>query len=221
MIIHILLLSFIPVILFLLIALCAYLYKNKKMALLVTCLVIFYVIIIITDALSAISSFSKDELRLISNHHCNELMKFKSQNGDIDSVSITEVYVKNYNFLDIREAIILKPLHSTVSIYLDYYHNGNIAFGVFSFTKIQEKIYLQSEFNERCTGFLNINFPKNGISKQTVKDIITIDESNSNMCTDSDPTKKNYIVSYTWSLKHGLVKYVYKDGTTYTRIDIK
>lgn len=33
-------------------------------------------------------------------------------------------------------------------------------------------------------------------------------------------TQENPIASYAWSKKHGLVQYTFKDGTSFTRIDI-
>ena len=33
-------------------------------------------------------------------------------------------------------------------------------------------------------------------------------------------TQGNSITSYAWSKKHGLVRYTFKDGTTFTRLDI-
>lgn len=44
------------------------------------------------------------------------------------------------------------------------------------------------------------------------------DESNTEQIRDSDPL--NPIASYAWSKKYGLVQYTFKDGTSFTRIDI-
>lgn len=169
-----------------------------------------------------ITHMSNEELEWITNRHEGEVMYFKNAEGKQDTVIICKIEVSNS----------LNPFN------MSYFNTSNteyIAGGCidyrFNRTTICEGVfYVQKTDNSkplcfsggllerwsRCIALKQISLK---IHNVTLNDIAFFDESNTEQIRDSAPV--NPIASYAWSKKHGLVQYTFKDGTTFTRIDIE
>lgn len=168
-----------------------------------------------------ITHMSNEELEWITNRHEGEVMYFKNAEGKQDTVIICKIEVSNS----------LNPFNMSYfnTSNTEYIAGGCIDYRFNRTTSCEGVFYVQKTDNSkplcfsggllerwsRCIALKQISLK---IHNVTLNDIAFFDESNTEQIRDSAPV--NPIASYAWSKKHGLVQYTYKDGTTFTRIDI-
>lgn len=168
-----------------------------------------------------ITHMSKEELEWITNRHEGEVMYFKNAEGKQDTVIIFKIEVYNS----------LNPFNMSYfnTSKTEYIAGGCIDYYFSRATSCEGDFYVQKTDNSkplcfsggllgrrsRCIALKQISLK---IHNATLNDIVFFDESNTEQIRDSDPL--NPIASYAWSKKYGLVQYTFKDGTSFTRIDI-
>ncbi|MGN0228782.1 MAG: hypothetical protein ACI4BH_03135 [Muribaculaceae bacterium] len=160
---------------------------------------------------------SEEELEWIKNRHKGEIMYFKSQYADIDTLTILEVWIHND----------LDPIN------WGYYNTSNKTYIAKASVRYGFKHHRDGGILEICKHFNDkpICFSSNLSGSNWLYEVqlktsylringITINDIMLFESTTTDEYANNSLVSYAWSKKYGLVQYTYKDGTNFTRIDI-
>ena len=161
---------------------------------------------------------TKDELEWVTNRHEGEIMYFKSQFGDIDTLTIWNISIHNslvpinWNFLNSRD-----------EEYIAYaevrYHINNDIGGL---------IHIKKRFNERTICFSSMLLDRSDgwlhdvplktsslrMDSITMNDIMLFN----NIEYKYSKNDSNALRNYAWSKKYGLVQYTFKNGTTFSRI---
>lgn len=165
---------------------------------------------------------SDEELEWITNRYIGEIMYFQSQYGTMDSISITNIRIRN----------------STDSVCRNFYTTGsgeyNASAGVdFSIrdSKGDDCFYIYRQFgdDELCFGEEMLSrwtpapHPMDTclqICGVVIDDIVFFEEKymETFRCQKQPPIP---IISLAWSKKYGLVQYTFQDGTVFNRIDLK
>ncbi len=164
---------------------------------------------------------SEEELEWITNRHEGEVMYFKTSEGKQDTVIICKIEVSNS----------LNPFNMSYfnTRNTEYIAGGCIDYRFNGTTGCEGTFYVQKTDSSKSlcfSGGLLERWSRCIVQKQIslkinhsiLNDIVFFDESNTEQIRDS--AQENPITSYAWSKKHGLVQYTFKDGTSFTRIDI-
>lgn len=168
-----------------------------------------------------ITHMSEEELEWITNRHEGEVMYFKTAEGKQDTVIICKIEVSNS----------LNPFNMSYcnTRNTEYIAGGCIDYRFNRTSACEGTFYVQKTGNSKPLSFsggLLERWSRCIVQKQIslkinnsiLNDIVFFDESNTEQIRDS--AQENPITSYAWSKKHGLVQYTFKDGTSFTRIDI-
>lgn len=164
----------------------------------------------------SITHMNNDELEWITNRHEGEKMYFKSQYGDIDTLTILEVCFYNN----------LNPInwgyYNTCS--REYTAHAQVRYG-FKNRKDGGIMEIWKLSNDKAICFSSVLLDSNWLNEVQLKttclkingaiinDIMLFGTATTNKWT------KNSLVSYAWSKTYGLVQYTFHDGTTFTRVD--
>ncbi|MDE7375660.1 MAG: hypothetical protein K2N16_02295 [Muribaculaceae bacterium] len=158
------------------------------------------------------------ELEWITNRYVGEKMHFESNNGEFDTVQITQIIIENT----------LNPIKW--SAFNTSFGGDYIAYAGISFNIRDVGDYIEiTKWENSSIGFsLPIknrrldNMPLNTIriqidSTTTLNDVMIFDNFHYDTVDQDDVSR---IISYAWSKKYGLVQYTLADGTIFNRIDI-
>lgn len=169
-----------------------------------------------------ITHLSSDELEWITNRKVGEIMYFKSQFDEVDTVEIFDIKVHNslspFNFAYFntsnQEYIAYGDLSYT-------FKNKNDTYGSFSIAKNynDKPIEFSGVLFSRWTFDAPLKLSSLRIHNLTLDDVMNFDKSNLEPLSNDSPA--NPVMSYAWSKKYGLVQYTFQDGTVFTRIGIK
>ena len=162
---------------------------------------------------------SSDELAWVANRKAGEIMYFKSQSGKVDTIKTLEVFIHNS----------LDPINwgyfNTSS--KSYIATANVRYGINKndggILSIEKKlnhksICFSSILSEGWQYDVPLKITSLRIRNVTLDDVMIFD--NSNLEPPHNKSQKK-VMSYAWSKKYGLVQYTFKDGTVFTRIDIR
>lgn len=161
---------------------------------------------------------SDDELEWVENRYEGEMMLFKSPNGTIDTVTIRGISIHNS----------LNPINWG---YFNTNNNEYIASADVRYTlngKEGGLLHIEKNSKNEPISFSSIlikgwlyDVPLKlsvlMLDSTMISDIMFFDNGNSESINDND---SNYVLSYSWSKKYGLVQYTYKNGDNYSRIKI-
>ncbi|MDY5632602.1 MAG: hypothetical protein SPF56_08975 [Bacteroidaceae bacterium] len=164
-----------------------------------------------------ITHITDEELEWVTNRHEDEVQYFKSQYGELDTLVILEVWIRNN----------LDPINwgyfNTSN--KEYTASAQVRYG-FKNRRNGGIMEIEKEFCGKPIYFSSVLLASNWLNKVPLKtsnlkingiilsDIILFE----NIATDKGTT--NPLVNYAWSKKYGLVQYKFQDGTSFTRIDI-
>ena len=167
-----------------------------------------------------VTHLSSDELEWVTNRKVGEIMYFKSQFGEVDTVEIFNTYINNS----------LSPLnfaYFNISQH-EYIANASVFFTSKNKSGMDGDLFVKKPFNGKPIVFSGGVFMKNRetiplklttlrLHNQTLDDVMFF----GNLKPLNNDLPENPVMSYAWSKKYGLVQYTFKDGTVFTRIDIK
>lgn len=166
-----------------------------------------------------ITHMNDEELEWITNREIGEIMYFKSPNGVIDTLTILEVDIQNN----------LNPINWSYfnTSCKEYIATAHIRYS-FSNRNTGGLFYIKKQFNDMPICFSSVLFEgwsydvplkltSLKVDNITMSDIIFFENGNPEAIKRND---SNFIISYAWSKKYGLVQYTFQDGTTFSRTDI-
>lgn len=163
---------------------------------------------------------SSDELAWVTNRKVGEIMYFKSQFGEVDTVEIFDTYIHNS----------LSPLNFA---YFNTSKQEYIAYASVFYTSKNKSgmdgdLFVKKPFNDKPIVFSGGLFMKKSeaiplklttlrLHNHTLDDVMFF----GNLKPLNNDLPENPVMSYAWSKKYGLVQYTFQDGTVFTRIGIK
>lgn len=163
-----------------------------------------------------ITHMNDEELEWVTNRYEGEIMYLKSQDGNVDTVTIKEISIHNS----------LNPINwgyfNTSN--KDYIATADVRYNLNS--KKGGVLHIEKRSNRRPICFSSIldngwlyDIPLNTTSLQigsvTMNDIMFFENEKSEVINRKD---SNAIISYSWSKKYGLVQYTLQDGTIFSRV---
>ena len=167
-----------------------------------------------------ITHLSSDELEWVTNRKVGEIMYFKSQFGEVDTVEIYTIDIQNS----------LSPLNCA---YFNISQHEYVAHASVFYTSKNKNdmygdLYIKKIFNDKPIVFSGGLFMKKSeaiplklttlrLHNHTLDDVMFF----GNLKPLNNDLPENPVMSYAWSKKYGLVQYTFKDGTVFTRIDIR
>jgi len=165
----------------------------------------------------SMTHMNDDELEWATNRHEGEMMYFRSQNGDVDSVKILVIYI--CNSLDpINWAYFNTSNRDYIAgVDVDYALYPNNERGSMCVRKISKDrpVVFSSFLIKGWLYKIPIKMTSLKIDSITMNDIMFFDNGK----IESDNSKDSIpILSYSWSKKYGLVQYTFQDGTVFSRI---
>ena len=168
-----------------------------------------------------ITHMDKNDLEWVTNRYVGETMCFNSSKEIKATAVVTDV--KIYNSLN--------PINTNYNVSDEYIALAYIQYrltneedtisGSFFVEKLYNDapVYISCGLGQRWAEKVPQKITKLQIGNAEINDIVEFDSHNYGLAGDDGLV--NPIVSFAWSKKYGLVKYTFKDGTTYTRIDIE
>lgn len=161
-----------------------------------------------------------DELEWVTNRKVGEIMYFKSQFGEVDTVEIYTIDIQN-SLSPLNCAYFNTSQHEYVAHASVFYtsKNKNDMYG---------DLYIEKIFNDKPIVFSGGLFMKKSetiplklttlrLHNHTLDDVMFF----GNLKPLNNDLPENPVMSYAWSKKYRLVQYTFKDGTVFTRIGIK
>lgn len=165
---------------------------------------------------------SNEELKWITNRYIGEVMYFRSQSGMMDSITITNIRIRN----------------STDSVCPNYHTTGSGEYNAsasadFSIRDSEgdDVFYIQKQYGddelrfgeEMLSRWTPASHPKDTCMQVCgiyMDDIVFFEEQymTTFRCQKQPPV---HISSLAWSKKYGLVQYTFQDGIVFNRIGIR
>lgn len=167
-----------------------------------------------------ITHMSNDELKWVTNRKKGEIMYFKSQKGEVDTVTINEISIHNslnpinWGYFNTSNNEYIATAHVRYSL-------SNNQGGVF---------FIKKQYNDKPICFSSIlikgwlydvplRLTSLRIDGVFMDDILFFDKEDTASINNND-TDSYSIINYAWSKKNGLVQYTFKDGTIFSRIQL-
>lgn len=170
-----------------------------------------------TCTYDSMTHLNDGELEWITNRYVGEKMHFESNNGEFDTVQITQIIIENT----------LNPIKWSAfntSFGGDYIAYAGISFnirGIGDYIEITKWENGSIGFSLPIKNRRLENVPLNPVSLQvgstTINDVMIFDSFHYDTIDQDDDGR---IITYAWSKKYGLVQYTLADGTIFNRIDI-
>lgn len=170
-----------------------------------------------------ITHMNGEELEWITNRQKGEILYFKSQYGDLDTVVIYSTHIYNslnpINFEHFETGRTESLAGGAVQYYFSDMDGVQGYFGIIKLHNgkpLQVSGHLFYRFVSDAGAPLKLS--SINIGDITLDDVILFDDSN---LKPIEPEKSdNPVLEYAWSKKYGLVQYEFLDGTIFSRIDI-
>ena len=168
-----------------------------------------------------ITHLSSDELEWITNRKVGEIMYFKSQFDEVDTVEIYTIDIQNS----------LSPLNCAYfnTSQHEYIAHASVFYTSKNKNDMYGDLFIKKPFNGKPIVFsgglfmkesdaIPLKLSKLRIRNTTLEDVMLFDNSNLKPLNNDLP--ENPVMSYAWSKKYGLVQYTFQDGTVFTRVGI-
>ena len=145
-------------------------------------------------------------------------MYFRSQNGDLDTVKILEIAIRNsldpFNWAYFNTSVREYVASADVRYAFNRFHNSG---GILSISKdYQDRpIFFSSILINGWLHYIPLETTSLQIDSITMNDIMFFDNGKLDSIHKRDSIP---ILSYSWSKKYGLVQYTFQDGTVFSRI---
>lgn len=171
----------------------------------------------------SMTHLSDEELEWITNRYVGEVWYFQSQEGVIDTATITKLKILNStNPINWNAHTYADPDYRAfayVNISMRGQRLGMSDFFLISKQKSEEPVYFRAKLFNRLTNKVPLQDICLMIDSMLIDDAVFFDEKV--MDTLRWNELPSPIMNYAWSKKYGLLQYTFQDGITYSRIDLK